>query len=142
MLGWAILTLLAALAIAASVMGCNGQSVKPNNDLATAVKASMENQQRMEEKIDAVGGDLIKVQQSITTFVTNVTNILNQKFETFQGSTRLEFEKFTGEMKTINESNTNTTGYGIGLVVVVLVFALILIWGMARMMKGVAGRIL
>ena len=138
---WIILTLFVLVTVYFS-MGCNGQSVKPSNKLETAVKASMKNQQRMEEKIDNVGGNLTKVQQSFSSFETKITNVVNQKFETFQGSTRLQFEKFTGEMKTITETNTNSTGYGIGLVVVVLIFALLLIWGMSNMLKGLAGKVL
>ena len=134
---FAALACFALVCVIAAQCSCGGQSVQPSNDLATAVKTANENQLRMEEKIDQVGGDLVKVQQTMNTFITNITNVINQKFETFQKSQRLEFQNFTGEMKTINSSSTNTTMYGIGLVAVVLIFALLLIWGMARLMRAI-----
>jgi len=137
---FAALACFALACVLAAQCSCGGQSVKPSNDLATAVKTANENQLRMEEKIDQVGGDLVKVQETVTTFITNITNVINQKFETFQKSQRLEFQNFTGEMKTINQSSTNTTAYGIGLVAVVLIFALMLIWIITRMMKSILSR--
>ena len=141
---WVIiaLSIIAAIAIWLAQCGCSGQTVKPNNDLTTSVKATQKSQQKMTEKIDTLQGDLTKVQQSISTFISNVTNILDQKFETFQGSTRTSFEKFSGEMKTINKSSANTTAYGIGLVATVLIFVLAVIWIGARMLKGAVGKVL
>ena len=138
--GFIALVCFAIACVIAAQCSCNGQSVTPSNYLATAVKTTNENQLRMEEKINLVGGDLIKVQETVTNFITTITNVIAQEFETFQKSQRLEFQNFTGEMKNINESNTNTTAYGIGLVAVVLIFALLVIWGMARLFKSIIKR--
>lgn len=125
---------LAALLFSAlcAVNGCGGNSanVKPDNDLETSLK----NQQEMSEKIEKIDGDLTKIQQSIST----VTNMVTQTFETLQGSTK------TGDVgnDVITKKSSNSALYGIGLVAVVLIFVLIFIWLMARILKGLASKIL
>jgi len=137
-LGWGFLALLALLMFVLFLVGCNGQSVKPSNELETAVKASMENQQEMREEIDTLNGDLIKYQQSFAEFKTTIMTTINQRFETLQGSTKTG--DVEGGVKTSHD--TNSIWYGIGLVVVVLIFALIVIWGAARMLKAAVAKIL
>lgn len=134
--------LLALIVVMAMACGCNSQTVKPSNELETNVKASLKSQQEMKEKIEVLNGNMTKVQQSISTFISNVTTVIQQQFETMQGSQKQSFENFTGEMKTVYKSSTNTTAYGIGLVATVLLFALALIWIMAKTFGSAAVKLL
>jgi len=136
-----IMTFLAAImliAVFTSQCGCNSQAVKPSNDLANAVKGNQETAQKMQEEIGTLQGDLTKVQQSFSTFKTEIETTIQQKFETLQDSVKTG--DVEGDVKTTKSSNSAL--YGIGLVAVVLIFVLALIWLLAHIAKGAAGKFL
>jgi len=132
----AALSILCLVAVMASQCGCNSQTVKPSNELANAVKGNQKTAQEMQEKITTLSGDLTKVQQSFTSFKSEVETTINQKFETLQDSVK------TGDVgdDVITNKNSNSALYGIGLVAVVLIFVLAFIWLMAHIAKGAVAK--
>lgn len=136
---WIFALLALTLTAVCCYTGCgNSAAVKPKNELANDVKTSLKNDQEMRESIEQLNGQLTKIQQNISEVVTTITTVINQKFETLQGSTK------TGDIEggAKISQDTNSMWYGIGLVAVVLVFVLILIWVLAKVLKEAALKIL
>ena len=121
-----------------STCSCSSQTVKPKTSVDSNVKTSLDNQQKMSEKIDTLNGNMTKVQETLNVVETNISTKIDQKFETLQGSTKTG--DVGGNVKSSQDSNSAM--YGIGLVVVVLIFALVLIWMLAKISIKMATKVL
>lgn len=132
---WVLIVLVVATiaCIAASQCGCNGQSVKPSNELKKSVdqvaKTAQETRAELKQAVDTIMGSLTNITTNITNsvnkFVSTMTTDFKQEMETYQGSMRDEIGEVKGDIRKEIKTATNTTWYGLGLVGFVLIFLLI-----------------
>ena len=138
-----LLVVITAMAVFASQCGCSGNtaSIKPNNETDVKLKTSLKNQQEMKESIETLQGDLVKIQQSISTVVNTIITQIDQKFETFQESVSNKIGEVGRDVNTETNKSENSALYGIGLVAVVLIFVLAAIWLLARIFREAAVKV-
>jgi len=138
-----ILFLIACALCLIIVCGCgNSSTVKPSNELNNKLKTSLDNQQAMSEKIETMTGNLTKIQQNISSVVSQISTIINQKFETFQDAVSNKIGEVGRDVNTKTSKTQNSSLYGIGVVAVALIFALACVWFTAQAFKTAAGKLL